>query len=76
MVPGYHQLKGPAKWTYYHLYVIMDIFSRYLIGWMVAHREQNVLAKRLLEDTCGKQGNMAGQLTIHADQGASTAALP
>ena len=49
------KLKGPVKWSYFHLYVIMDIFSRYVVGWMIAHREQASLAKRLLSDTCQKQ---------------------
>jgi len=65
------KLKGPAKWTYFYLYVIMDIFSRYVVGWMVAHREQKALAKRLIEQTCIKQDIIPGQLTIHADRGSS-----
>ncbi len=65
------KLKGPAKWMYFYLYVIMDIFSRYVVGWMVAHREQQTLAKSLIEQTCIKQGIAPNQLTIHADRGAS-----
>ena len=65
------KLKGPAKWTYFYLYVILDIFSRYVVGWMVAHREQKALAKRLIEQTCIKQNIQPGQLTIHADRGSS-----
>jgi putative transposase len=65
------KLKGPVKWTYFYLYVILDIFSRYVVGWMVAHREQDSLAKRLIEETCQKQGIRPGQLTIHADRGSS-----
>jgi putative transposase len=65
------KLKGPVKWTYFYLYVILDIFSRYVVGWMVAHREQNALAKRLIEETCNKQDIEPGQLTIHADRGSS-----
>jgi len=65
------KLKGPAKWTYFYLYVIIDIFSRYVVGWMVAHREQNSLATRLIDETCRKQGISEGQLTIHADRGPS-----
>ena len=65
------KLRGPAKWTYFHLYVILDIFSRYVVGWMVAHRESAALAKRLISETCGKQGILPEQLTIHADRGAS-----
>jgi putative transposase len=65
------KLKGPAKWTYFYLYVIMDIFSRYVVGWMVAHRELKSLAKRLIEESCIKQNIVPGQLTIHADRGSS-----
>ena len=65
------KLKGPAKWTYFYLYVILDIFSRYVVGWMVAHREQDALAKRLIEETCQKQHIHRGQLIIHADRGSS-----
>ena len=65
------KLKGPAKWTYFYLYVILDIFSRYIVGWMVAHRESASLAKRLIADTCAKQGINDGQLTVHADRGSS-----
>jgi putative transposase len=65
------KLKGPVKWTYFYLYVILDIFSRYVVGWMVAHREQDGLAKRLIEETCLNQGIQPGQLIIHADRGSS-----
>jgi len=65
------KLKGPVKWTYFYLYVILDIFSRYVVGWMVAHREQNALAKRLIEHSCIKQSIQPGQLTVHADRGSS-----
>lgn len=65
------KLKGPAKWNYYHLYVIIDIFSRYVVGWMIAHREAATLAKRLIKDTCKKQCIRPKQLTIHADRGSS-----
>jgi putative transposase len=65
------KLKGPAKWTYFHLYVILDIFSRYVVGWMVAHREQAALAKRLINDTCEKQQIQPDQLVLHADRGSS-----
>ena len=65
------KLRGPAKWTYFYLYVILDIFSRYVVGWMVAHRESAALAKRLISDTCDKQNITPEQLTIHADRGAS-----
>ncbi len=65
------KLKGPAKWTYFHLYVIIDIYSRYVVGWMVANREQTALAKRLIQESCLKQSILKGQLTIHADRGSS-----
>ncbi len=65
------KLLGPAKWTYFSLYVILDVFSRYVTGWMVAMRESAELAKRLIEETCKKQGILPGQLTLHADRGIS-----
>ena len=65
------KLKGPVKWTYYHLYVILDIFSRYVVGWMIAHRELDALAKRLIEDSCTKQNIKPDQLLVHADRGPS-----
>jgi putative transposase len=63
------KLLGPAKWTYFHLYVILDIFSRYVVGWMVATRESATLAERLIVATCVKQAISPTQLTIHADRG-------
>ena len=63
------KLKGPAKWTYYNLYVILDIFSRYVVGWMVAAKESAALAQELIVETCQRQGIKPGQLTIHADRG-------
>lgn len=65
------KLKGPVKWTHYYLYVILDIFSRYVVGWMVAERESAELAKRLVKETCFKQGISKDQLTLHADRGSS-----
>jgi transposase InsO family protein len=65
------KLKGPAKWTYFYLYVIIDIFSRYVVGWMVAHQESTELAKRLIGESCARQNIREGQLTIHADRGSS-----
>lgn len=70
------KLKGPAKWKYYYLYVIMDIFSRYVVGWLVAHQEQSALAKRLISETCRKQEIKPNQLTIHADRGSSMKSKP
>src|SRR5438093_9457497 len=60
------KLLGPAKWTYFYLYVIMDIFSRYVVGWMVAHQESAALARKLIEQSCRRQGITPGQLTLHA----------
>jgi len=65
------KLKGPAKWTYFYLYVILDIYSRYVVGWMVAHRESAKLAEKLIKETCLKQGINKDQLTLHADRGSS-----
>jgi putative transposase len=70
------KLAGPAKWTYYYLYSIIDIYSRYTVGWMVATRESAQLAERLLAETIAKQGVDRGQLTIHADRGSSMASKP
>ena len=68
------KLKGPVKWTYFYLYVILDLYSRYVVGWMVAHRESATLAKRLILETLDKQGIGRGELTLHADRGPSPAA--
>jgi putative transposase len=65
------RLKGPVKWSYYHLYTIIDIFSRYVVGWMVAYRESATLAEKFIAYTIKKQGIAEGQLTIHADRGSS-----
>jgi len=63
------KLLGPVKWTYFYLYVLMDIFSRYVVGWMVASCEAAQLARVLITDACERQGIQEGQLTIHADRG-------
>jgi len=65
------KLKGPATWNYFHLYVILDVHSRCVVGWMVADSESAVLAAKLIEETVEKQGVEPGQLTIHADRGSS-----
>jgi putative transposase len=70
------KLRGPAKWTYYYLYVILDIFSRYAVGWMVATRESAALAEVLIRQTCAKQAIGRDQLTIHADRGSSMTSKP
>jgi putative transposase len=70
------KLHGPAKWSYFHLYVIIDVYSRYTVGWMIADRESAVLAEQLLATTIAKQNIDRGTLTIHADNGASMASKP
>lgn len=70
------KLHGPAKWTYYHLYVIIDVFSRFVVGWMVAHRESATLAQKLIAQSCKRQSIVPGQLTIHADRGSSMTSKP
>ena len=70
------KIKGPAKWTCFHLYVILDIFSRYVVGWMVAPRESAQLAELLIADTVGKQNIAPGTLTLHADRGTSMRSKP
>jgi putative transposase len=70
------KLLGPAKWTYYYLYVILDVYSRYVVGWLLADRESAALAERLLADTIVKQRVEPDQLTIHADNGSSMASKP
>ena len=67
------KLLGPAKWTYYHLYVVIDIFSRYVPGWLLATRERSELAEDLLSQSIRKQHITADQLTIHSDRGPSMA---
>jgi len=63
------KLKGPAKWVYYYLYVILDVFSRYVVGWMIAEQESKALAEPLIETSCQRQGIHREQLTLHADRG-------
>jgi len=70
------KLLGPQKWTYFHLYVVIDIFSRYVVGWLLASRETAELAERLLAETIRKQNVVVDQLTIHADRGTSMASKP
>ena len=63
------KLLGPMKWTYYYLYVLLDIFSRYVVGWLIAERESSDLAELLITETCAKQQIARDHLTIHADNG-------
>lgn len=68
------KLLGPAKWTYFYLYVVLDVFSRYVVGWMVATQESKALAMKLIRESCERQHIQPGQLTIHADRGAQMTA--
>jgi putative transposase len=70
------RLKGPAKWTWYYLYVLLDVFSRYVVGWMTARGESAVLAERLIARSCDRQAILPGQLTLHADRGGPMTAKP
>ena len=69
------KLLGPQKWVYFHLYVIMDIFSRYVVGWLIADRECQKLARLLIQKTALKHGIQPDQLTLHADNGPAMKAL-
>lgn len=70
------KLHGPAKWTYFYLYVILDVFSRYVVGWMVATQETAALAEELIHTTCERQNILPAQLTLHADRGTSMTSKP
>jgi putative transposase len=70
------KLLGSAKWTYFYLYVMLDVFSRYVVGWMVAHRESATLAERFICETCARQGIERDQLTVHADRGPAMTSKP
>jgi len=70
------KLLGPVTWSYFYLYVILDVFSRYVVGWMVAHRESAALAQKLIRETCERQGITPGRLTVHADRGSSMTSKP
>ncbi|MBC7792844.1 MAG: IS3 family transposase [Clostridia bacterium] len=70
------KLMGPAKWTYFHLYVILDVFSRYVVGWLLADKESAALAKKLIEESCSAQRITPGKLTVHADRGTSMKSKP
>lgn len=63
------KLKGPAKWTYYYLMVILDVYSRYVVGWMIAERESGALAQKLISETIGKYDLDPTKLVVHADRG-------
>lgn len=63
------KLKGPATWSFFYLYVILDIFSRYVVGWLIAERETALLAHQLIDQTCTRQGIVRDELTLHSDRG-------
>ena len=65
------KLRGPAKWSSFYLYVLMDIFSRYVVGWLIAEREAAALARRLIAQSCLQHGIRRDQLTVHSDRGPS-----
>jgi putative transposase len=70
------RLLGPVKWSYFYLYTVLDIYSRYVVGWMIAYQEAGHLAEQLIEETCQRQGIVPGQLTLHADRGKPMQAKP
>ena len=70
------KLLGPSKWTYFYLYVLLDVFSRYVVGWLLAERESARLAEKLIAESCERQEIVPGQLTVHADRGAAMTSKP
>ena len=70
------KMRGPAKWTYYYLYTIIDVYSRYVVGWLIAERESAQLAEQLIVETCHKQGIEPEQLILHADRGSAMTSKP
>jgi putative transposase len=70
------KLPGPKKGSHFHLYVIIDIYSRYVVGWLVASRESAELAQRTIRDACARHGVTPGQLVIHSDRGAAMTSKP
>jgi len=70
------KLKGPRKWTYFYLYDIMDVYSRKVVGWLVANRESSTLAVELIRQSCAREGIRRNELTVHADRGSSMRSKP
>ena len=70
------KLLGPAKWTHFYLYVMLDVFSRYVVGWMVTHRESATFAEHFIRERCALQGIERDQLTVHADRGPAMTSKP
>jgi putative transposase len=73
---GHHEVTRSDKWNYFYLYVMLDVFSRCVVGWMVAHRESAGLAEQFIPETSARQGIERGQLTIHADRGSAMTSKP
>ncbi len=70
------KLRGPSTWTWFYLYVLLDVFSRYVVGWLLAHRESARMAQHLIAATVAREGIRPGQLTVHADRGAAMTSKP
>jgi putative transposase len=70
------KLLGPTKWTYYYLYVLLDVFSRYVVGWLLAEQESARLAEQLIAESCARQEIAPGQLTVHSDRGPAMISKP
>jgi putative transposase len=70
------KLLGPTKWSYFYLYVVLDVFSRYVVGWLIADAESSALAEKLISEACERQGIVPGQLTVHADRGSAMKSKP
>jgi len=70
------KLPGPMKWAYFCLYVVLDLFSRFVVGWLIAAQESAALAEQLIAESCARQGIVAGQLSIHSDRGGPMTAKP
>ena len=70
------KLKGPHKWNHFYLYVILDVYSRKIVGWLLANRESSTLAVELIRQSCLKEGIARNQLTVHADRGSSMRSKP
>jgi putative transposase len=70
------KLPGPAKWLSFCLYVVLDLFSRFVVGWLIAEQERAALAEPLIAESCARQGIAPGQLTIHSDRGGPMTAKP
>jgi len=65
------KLRGPVVWTYYYLYVLLDVFSRFVVGWLLAKGESSELAEQLIAESCARQAIDVDQLTLHADRGSA-----